>query len=128
MEVENLLIQNDIDILCLQEVEFESRLDPNLLEIKHFRFELEKNSLKARTGVYINEGVEYKRMRLLEGVNSHIVIIDLVKPIAIKRIINIYRSFNPQDNVQERTKFKYQLNIIKAAMCEGCIVLGDLNI
>ena len=95
MEVENLLIQKEIDILCLQEVEFESRLDPSLLKIKNFNFELEVNSLKARAGIYISKVVEYKRMKSLRGNDSHIVIIDLVKPSAIKRIINIYRSFNP---------------------------------
>ena len=50
-------------------------------------------------------------MSHLRGINSHIVIIDLVKSCAIKRIINLYRSFNPQNNVSARTKFTYQLNI-----------------
>ena len=61
--------------------------------------------------IYINETVEYTRMSHLRGINSHIVIIDLVKSCAIKRIINVYRSFNPQNNVSARTKFTYQLNI-----------------
>ena len=110
MEVENLLIQSEIDILCLQEVEFDSRLDPDLFGIKHFCFKLESNSLKARTGIYINERVEYKRKRLIEGDDSHIIIIDLVKPCAIKRIINIYRSFNPQNDMHESLNSSLALN------------------
>ena len=128
LEIENLLAHNHIDLLCLQEVEFESRLDPSPLKIKNYNFELEVNSLKSRVGIYINENLEYNQMKHLEGNDSHIVIIDLVKSSSIKRIVNVYRSFNPQNNVQERTKFKYQLNIIRAAMWEGCLLLGDFNL
>ena len=66
-------------------------------------------------------------MSNLEGVDSHIVIIDILN-CSIKRIINVYRSFNPQNNVNAREKFKYQLEIIKKAMSERCIVIGDFNI
>ena len=33
-----------------------------------------------------------------------------------------------QNNVNARTKFKYQLEIIKSAMLDGCIVIGDFNL
>ena len=102
VDVEMILQNKNIDIICLQEVEVENNLDQSLLKIKNYQFELEKNSLKARTGVYINNEVRYKRMSHLEGVDSHILVIDLVSPGAIKRIINVYRSFNPQNNVNAR--------------------------
>ena len=63
----------------------------------------------------------------LEGVDSHIVIID-ISNCAIKRIIIVYRSFNPQNNVNARTKFKYQLEVKKNAMTERCIIIGDFNL
>ena len=64
----------------------------------------------------------------LEGTNSHIVIIDLEGPITVKRIINAYRSFNPQNNVSARNKFKYQLEIIKSAMTQSTVLIGDFNL
>ena len=127
IEIENLLLNNGISILCMQEVELESGCDPEILSIKDYNLEIELNSVKSRVGVYINKSVEYMRMSNLEGVNSHIVIIDIPN-CSIKRIINVYRSFNPQNNVNAREKFKYQLEIIKKAMTECCIVIGDFNI
>ena len=127
VDVENLLLHNDIGILCLQEVEIESSFNADLLNIKNYNFELENNSSKARVGIYISKNVEYKRMRHLEGVDSHIVVLDLSN-CAVKRIVNIYRSFNPQNNVNARIKFKYQLELIKDAMTERCIVVGDFNL
>ena len=35
---------------------------------------------------------------------------------SVKNIINVYRSFNPQGNVNARAKFGYQIEIIKNAM------------
>ena len=44
------------------------------------------------------------------------------------RIINIYRSFNPQNNVSPRDKFKYQIQLIKTAMTSDTVLLGDFNL
>ena len=41
IEVERLLVDNNIGILCLQEVEVENNLDPKLLSLKNFHFELD---------------------------------------------------------------------------------------
>ena len=105
----------------------ESGFNPDLLNLMNFNFELEKNTVKVRVGVYLNKSVEYTRMFQLEGVDSHIIVID-VPNCAVRRIINVYRSFNPQNNVNARTKFKYQLEIIKNAMTDRCIVVGDFNL
>ena len=56
------------------------------------------------------------------------MIIDLEGPGSINRIINVFRSFNPQNNVNPRTKFKQQLEIIKNAMTVNCVIVGDFNI
>ena len=55
------------------------------------------------------------------------VIIDLKGCRSVNRLINIYRSFNPQDNVNARAKFKYQLELIKNAMTSKCVIVGDFN-
>ena len=93
---------NNIDILCLQEVEVESGFNPDLLSIQNYNFEIELNSVKARVGISVKNNVGYTRMRHLEGVDSWLVIIDFCN-CAIKRIINVYRSFNLQNNVNART-------------------------
>ena len=41
VDVENLLLHNNIGILCLQEVEVESIFNPDLLNLMNFKFELE---------------------------------------------------------------------------------------
>ena len=40
----------------------------------------------------------------------------------------MYRSFNPQNGISQREKFKYQLSIIKEAFTKGTIILGDFNL
>ena len=60
--------------------------------------------------------------------NGYSVVIDISGSNSVKRIINVYRSFNPQNNVNARTKFLYQLEIIKNTMIDECILLGDFNL
>ena len=67
-------------------------------------------------------------MKPLEVVNSNLIIIDIENTSSVKRIINVYMSFNPQNNVNARKKFKYQLNLTKHAMIESCVVIGDFYI
>ena len=45
-----------------------------------------------------------------------------------KRIINIYRSFNPQDGSTPKSNFISQLLLIKEAYQKNSIVLGDFNL
>ena len=128
LDVERLLEDNVLDILCVQETEVESNFDVHCLDLKNFLFELEINSVKSRSGIYISQLINYKRRSDLEGIDSHITIIDITSPSSIKRIINIYRSFNPQGGVNARQKFIYQLEVIKNAMIEKCLLLGDFNL
>ena len=62
-------MSNRIDILCLQEVEVESGYDPVSLNLKDYHFELEVNSVKSRTGIYIKKSIAYNRMHQLEGID-----------------------------------------------------------
>ena len=125
LDVENLMSENDINILCLQEVKVETNFDSEVLKIENFQFELEANTLKSRTGIYISNSVSYRGMRQLD---SNLIVIDVVNLRLVKRIINVYQSFNPQGNVNARMKFKYQLELIKHAMIESCVLIGDFNI
>ena len=57
----------------------------------------------------------------------HIIIVDLLCNVQI-RIINIYRSFRPQNGITLDNFMKCQLNLIKAALCSNCYVMGDFNL
>ena len=125
--VEQILNEHNIDIFCMQEVEVENGYDVNLLNLRGFDLEIENNSIKSRTGIYITKNLNYKRNVKLERKDSHLVIIDIEGNSEIKRVINIYRCFNPVGNVSPRDKFKYQLNLIKNAMTPKTVILGDFN-
>ena len=64
----------------------------------------------------------------LEGHNSHMVIIDLENEAECKkRIINIYRSFNPNGETAKEL-FTRQLNLISQAFNRNTLLMGDLNL
>ena len=116
--VKKLLEENEIDILCMQETEVMKDIDHNELKISGYSMELEQNSTKSRVGFYISKSVSYVRRFDLEGSDSNLIIID-VEGTLNTRLINVYRSFAPQNNVSQREKFQYQLSLIKIAMCSG---------
>ena len=125
--VEQIIKQENIDVCALQETEINENFDHTLLSFPGFAFESEINSIKSRVGIYINNNINYIRRYELEGLNSHIVIVDLAG-IKELRIITVYRCFNPQNNMSAKEFFVYQLNVIKSALSSNCIVLGDFNL
>ena len=78
-------------------------------------------------GCYISNELNYKRNLALEGVDSNLIIID-IEGTNPTRIINLYRSFNPQNGVSQRGKFKHQLSLIKESFTNKKILLGDFNL
>ena len=91
--VKNILVQNQIDILCVQEAEIEKSFNKNLIRIPGFNLELECNSRMSRVGFYISNKIDYRRCDNLEGIDSNLIIIDILGS-STTRIINVYRSFN----------------------------------
>jgi hypothetical protein len=116
-----------VELLCLQETEISPELDVNLISFPGFGYESETNSIKARVGCFIKNGINYKRCYKLEGVNAHLINID-VKAERNIRIINIYRTFSPQGGVGARPMLPYHLDLIKNAFKKNTILLGDLNL
>ena len=113
--VQNILSQDKIDILMLQETELESNFNCELLNIPGFKFEYEKNTVKGRVGTFIRDSIKYERCDTLEGVNTHLIIIDVLNGDKTrKRLINIYRSFNPNGETA-KDLFIRQLTLIKNA-------------
>ena len=62
----------------MQETEIEADFDCELLNIPGYRFEYETNDIKRRVGSYIKDSIKYERCMGLEGVNNHLLIIDVV--------------------------------------------------
>ena len=125
--VKELIIQEKIDVLCMQETEIPYNLDHQLLSFPGFCLESETNSLMSRVGIYVNSKIKYVRRNELEGKDSHIVIIDVIGHEKL-RIINIYRTFCPKNGMTPKEFFVYQLGIIKNAMNSCSILLGDFNL
>ena len=122
------MIEKDIDVLVMQEVELEKDFDCNLLNIPGYRFESENNNFKKRIGVYIRDSIKYKWCAILEGHNSHIVVMDLVKGKKNKKIIiNIYRSFNPNGE-SAKDLYVRKISLIKNALNNDTVIMGDFNI
>ena len=124
--VKQLIIQEKIDILCLQETDIVANCDSNLMSFPGYCYESEVNSNRARVGVYINSKINFIRRQDLEGTNSHLLIID-VKGVKNVRLINIYRCFNPVE-LSPRQFFNYQLRLIKNAFNDNTLLLGDMNL
>ena len=59
--------------------------------------------------------------------DMHIIIVDVICDTNF-RVINIYRSFRPPNGITPDALFKGQLDLIKAALCSNCIVMGDFNL
>ena len=126
--IKKLLEEHEIDILCMQETEIGNDLNHNELNVSDYSIELEKNSSKSRVGFYVSKSVSYVRRCDLEGSDSKLIVIDLEGTLNT-RLINVYRSFAPQNGISQRDKFKYQLTLIKNAICNmNCILLGDFNL
>ena len=106
-EVKRIIINNDIDILCMQETKMPADFPVELLTFKGYNYENEQNIVKSRCGIYISNKISYVRRTELEAQGIHAIIIDL-KDINNTRIINIYRSFNPSNNqIKESTLTHY---------------------
>ena len=124
--VKNILNENEIDVLCMQELEVDKDFDCNLLSIPGYVLEVEENLNKKRVGCYIRENLKYTRRRDLESIDCHIVILDIKeRQETFKRIIVLYRSFNPF-NVTAKTLFNNQLMLVKNAFTKNTILLGIL--
>ena len=107
----------NIDICCLQETELKPTYPMDALNFKGFNYMSETNIIKARTGIYISQLISYDRQHNLEGVDSGLIIIDLHLKKEY-RLINLYRVFNPVNNMTQREYFKYQLTLIATALLD----------
>ena len=93
--VKNYIENYNIDICNVQEIDTDSDYPSRLLSFPGYNIEVESNEVKSRVATYIKDNINYNRRPELEGKNSNLLIIDIEQEPRF-RIINIYRSFNPQ--------------------------------
>ena len=126
-EVKRLIIENEIDILCVQETEIQLDYPINLLTFSGYNYESESNNLKARCGIYVANSISYVRRHEMETKNIHVMIIDLNDQLNT-RIINLYRTFNPQNGQTQKQFFEAQISSIANLITPNTILLGDFNL
>ena len=123
--------ENDIDICLLQEVEIEPDYNSDLLSEKDYKIEIEKNNFKSRSAIVIKNNISYQRRQDIEGQDLGIVIIDLNGQDKY-RIVNLYRSHNPPNNLTQLAFFNSQLNLLETAIStlsnRKLIIAGDFNL
>ena len=125
-EVQKLVVENNIDILCMQETEIPKDF-PIVQTFKGYNIENENPNTKSGCGMYVSNSIFYVRHNDLETDGIHAMIIDL-KDVNKAHIINIYHSFNPQNNQTKRQYFEFQLDIIAQNANSKTIILGDFNL
>ena len=84
-----ILKQNNISICCLQETEIGDNFPENVLNFGGYNIELESNSEKKRTGIYLRSDIKYKRRSDLEKSDMHVIVVDILCDVKF-RIVNVY--------------------------------------
>ena len=113
-------MRKNIGVCCLQETEIPMGFPENILNCNGYNLELEMNTVKKRTGIFIRRDIKYQRREDLEKTGMHIVVIDLLLDVKI-RLISVYRSFRP-DLLSPNEFFKGQLEVLKNATVRNSLV------
>ena len=123
--------ENDIDICSIQECEVEKDYDSSILAFRGYNIEMENNCDRARVCMFIKQDINYKRRSDLEGMNLHLVIVD-IEAKKKYRLINVYRSFQNQIGFTQRQRFSEQILKIKIASETPSdtlvVIMGDFNL
>ena len=125
--VTQYLHENDIKVCCLQETEIPIGFPETILNCGNYNLELELNNTKKRAGIYLHETVSYIRRIDLEKEDHHIVIVDVKLKFTV-RVISLYRSFRPGGGMSPEMLFRSQLDVMRGAMTNNCLIMGDFNL
>ena len=87
--VKREIIENKIDICCMQEVELPNGYPSQLMTFPNYVIEVEENSFKSRVAILIKSDIKFVRRNALEGIDSNLIIIDIQNDVTT-RIINLY--------------------------------------
>jgi hypothetical protein len=107
--------------------ELKANICHNLLAFPGFNYQSENSAVKSRVAMYINSDLKYVRPVDLEESGCHIIVIDVLFTSDL-RIINPYRSFNPNNGESPRNHFKKQLNLIIQVITSNIVAMRDFNL
>jgi endonuclease/exonuclease/phosphatase family metal-dependent hydrolase len=129
-QVEEIMRNNEIDIICLQEVELAQEDDLSLLEINGYTMEIERSSGKRRSMIYIRNTIQYERHHAKEQENSHVILISIVESNKTVQLAAVYRAFKLTSNQTHKEEFADQLKVLREFLQneKASLVLGDLNL
>jgi exonuclease III len=128
--IKELLVKNQIDILCLQEVEIMNEEDTDAYEMENYSLEIETVStpFKKRTLMYIHNTVAYQRMLDVEDSDSHVIAMFLPKQDIC--IASVYRTYQLTTKLDHHSAFVDQIGVIEELLHKGkkSVILGDFNL
>jgi len=128
--IKELLVKNQIDILCLQEVEIMNEEDTDAYEMENYSLEIETVStpFKKRTLMYIHNTVAYQRMLDVEDSDSHVIAMFLPKQDIC--IASVYRTYQLTTKLDHHSAFVDQIGVIEELLHRGkkSVILGDFNL
>ena len=125
------LNQENVDICLLQEVEITKDYPTQLLSNRNYKLEIEAITSKARCAIAIKNNIDYTRRNDLEDEDLGLMVID-VNSARNFRIVNVYRQFNPPNNITQKDHFELQLQKINN-LCNNLngrkiLIAGDFNL
>jgi exonuclease III len=127
--IADFIVENKIDILCLQEAEVLEDYNIEAYKIRGYTLETEKSlpHQTKRTSMYIRSDIKYQRRHELELPESHIIAITLDTGIGIAAV---YRSYKLTHKPTHLLAFEEQISILTSFISKHSrsIILGDFNL
>ena len=111
--VKEILIKEDVDILCLQETELEEGLDMSILNINGYELETDLANKTIRSVVYIKTTLNYERIPN-RGLNQNLIIIKITQHnLPNLFLAAIYRPWKDVGGLSQEDAFADQVNEMK---------------
>ena len=128
--IEDFIVENNIDILCVQEAEISENYNIEAYKIRGYELETELSlpNQTKRTSMYIRSGIKYKRRLELEKPESHIIIITLED--SGIGIASVYRTYKLTHKPSHILALEEQISILTNLTTTHSrnIILGDFNL
>ena len=128
--VKEILIKEDVDILCLQETEIENGFDISTLNIKGYELETDSSNTIIRTALYVKSTLNYERIAN-QNLDQNLIVLKITaQNLPHLFIAAIYRPWKDAGGLSQENAFENQVEEMKKQIPRNgeCIVLGDFNI
>ena len=124
------VVQNEIDILCIQEAEVKPDDNIELINIRGFSLEIEKASIQysRRTLVYVKDSIKYQRKALCQKEDAHIICIILLDNNV--GLASTYKTHKLTHKEDHKPAMGEQITDLDDFMASGMdtLIKGDINL